>query len=76
MKKREGEGWKRNKKMRGGRGRRGEGEGEEGREMEKTGGVEGVNSLPSKLGRKVESGLKARSGRVTARKTRYRLHTL
>lgn len=49
---------------------------DEGRERKKWEGVEGMNSLPSKVGRKVESGLKARSGRVTARKTRYRLHTL
>ena len=47
---------------------------DEGKERKR--GVKGVNSLPSKLGRKVESGLKARSGSVTARKTRYRLHTL
>ena len=33
-------------------------------------GEKRMEGLPSKLGRKVESGLKARSGSVTARKTR------
>ena len=61
---------------RGEKGRKREMEKEEDEGKERKRGVKGVNSLPSKLGRKVESGLKARSGSVTARKTRYRLHTL